>query len=255
MTIGEARAATVRTLKNVSDAPDLDTDWLLLHIFQQSETVWLLMHSEDYLSAIQEIELQKLTRERTSGKPLAYILGEAWFYGRRFMVSPDVLIPRPATEALIEKSLEVIDSKFLEKDRPLVVADIGTGSGCIAITLLLERPMAIEKIVAVDVSAAALEVAKKNSDLYTLISKIDFRLGDLLSPLAGEKVDLLVSNPPYVPTGELERQPTVETRGLAFEPRIALDSGPDGLKFVSVIKKSGIPAVIETIGGAIELVD
>ncbi|MBI3421112.1 MAG: peptide chain release factor N(5)-glutamine methyltransferase [Candidatus Sungbacteria bacterium] len=255
MTIGEARAAAARTLKRASDAPALDADRLLLYVFGQPETAWLAVHYENHLSATQEQELHKLVRERASGKPLAYTLGEAWFYGRRFMVSPDVLIPRPATEDLIATSLEVIDSLYGAKGRPLVIGDIGTGSGCIAITLLLERPAAIEKIIAVDISPVAVVVAKKNADLYGLKSKIDFRLGDMLSPLKAEKVDLLVCNPPYVPTAELESQPVVETRGLSFEPRLALDGGPDGLVFVSQIKKSGIPAVIETVGGVIEVVD
>ena len=255
MTIGEARAAAARTLTHVSDAPPLDADRLLLHIFGQSETAWLLLHSEDPLSATQEEELQALVCERASGKPLAYVLGEAWFYGRPFMVSPAVLIPRPATEDLIERSLEVIDSLFLARGRPLVIADIGTGSGCIAITLLLERPAAIEKISAVDSSPAALAVAKKNADLYGLPNRIDFRLGDMLSPLRGKKIDLLVSNPPYVPTAELDKRATIETAGLQFEPRAALDGGPDGLAFVSQIKKAGMPAVIETVGGEIDVVD
>jgi len=244
MTIGEARAATVRTLKNVSDAPDLDTDWLLLHIFQQSETVWLLMHSEDYLSAIQEIELQKLTRERTSGKPLAYILGEAWFYGRRFMVSPDVLIPRPATEALIEKSLEVIDSKFLEKDRPLVVADIGTGSGCIAIALALARPQLL--IYATDKSGIAISVAEKNIIQYNLGGRIKLLRGQLCSPLL-EKINLLVANLPYLPAADYLKVEAEVTR----ESAQALYGGEDGLDLIKELIRT-CPAKLAP-GGAIML--
>ncbi len=219
----------------VSDAPEL-------------EARWLLEETQD------PKKLEKMVAERTTGKPLAYVLGHWDFYGRRFIVTPDVLIPRPTTEALIEESLEVIKKKSKALARPLVIADIGTGSGCVAVTLLLEGSGWIKKIYATDISRAALAVGQNNAKQHGVLDKIEFLEGSMLNPLVDKKIDLIVSNPPYVPTAELERSlasPTPDTLGLRFEPRLALDGGLDGQQFIEQIKTTGIPAVLEVTGGNI----
>lgn len=156
---------------------------------------------------------------RAAGEPLAYILGEAEFRGRIFQVSPDVLIPRPETELLIELALERLQG--IEAPR---VLDLGTGSGIVAISIALECRAAT--VTAVDLSPAALAVARNNAG--RLGAAVEFREGDWFSPLSGERFDLIVSNPPYVAEGD----PHLALNGLPFEPRMALtdqDAGGNGL--------------------------
>lgn len=153
---------------------------------------------------------------RAAGEPLAYLVGETEFRGRVFQVSPEVLIPRPETEVLIELAL----AKLAGQTAPSVV-DLGTGSGIVAVSLALECPAA--SVVAVDLSPGALAVARNNAG--RLGAKIDFHEGDWLAPLAGRRFDLIVSNPPYVAEGD----PHLEMNGLPHEPRLALtDQEPGG---------------------------
>ncbi len=177
---------------------------------------WLIGHDPDVLGPAQAAALEALVRRREVGEPVAYILGEREFYGRAFKVSPDVLIPRPETELLVEAALA-----RLPKDRPAKVLDLGTGSGCIALTLALERPDCA--VTAIDLSPAALAVARENA--RRLGARVDFRPSDLYSALDGEAFDLIVSNPPYVAEGDVH----LASGDLPWEPRLALASGIDGL--------------------------
>lgn len=153
---------------------------------------------------------------RAAGEPLAYLLGEAEFRGRVFQVSPEVLIPRPETEVLIDLALE----KLQGMARPSVV-DLGTGSGIVAVSLALECPDAT--VAAVDLSPGALAVARNNAG--RLGARVDFHEGDWFAPLAGQRFDVIVSNPPYVAEGD----PHLELNGLPHEPRLALtDREPGG---------------------------
>ncbi len=153
---------------------------------------------------------------RAAGEPLAYLVGEAEFRGRVFQVSPDVLIPRPETEVLIDLALE----RLAGRASPSVV-DLGTGSGIVAVSLALECPAA--SVAAVDLSPGALAVARNNAG--RLGARIDFQAGDWFAPLAGRRFDLIVSNPPYVADGD----PHLERDGLPHEPRMALsDLQPGG---------------------------
>ncbi len=153
---------------------------------------------------------------RAAGEPLAYLVGEAEFRGRVFQVSPAVLIPRPETEVLIELALERLAGSAAAD-----VVDLGTGSGIVAISLALECPAAT--LSAVELSPAALLVARNNAG--RLGAKVDFREGDWFAPLAGQRFDLIVSNPPYVAEGD----PHLALNGLPHEPRMALtDQEPDG---------------------------
>ncbi len=250
MTIKEIVRSTANTLHSHSDAPQIDAERIILAACNQKELSYLLAHSDDTLSNEQFQEVERMQNLRVQGMPLAYILGEADFYGRTFIVTPDVLIPRPDTEALIERALDVIPKLSASLNRPLVIADVCTGSGCIAITMALELPG--HTFIATDISPAALEIAKQNAKKHGVTDRIEFIEGDMLIPLQSNQIDLIVSNPPYVPTKELANAENSQvTHGLLSEPSIALDGGKDGLDFVRKIKASKIPAIIETIGGEI----
>ncbi len=173
---------------------------------------------EEQLTAIRE-----LVRRRGDGEPVAHITGEREFHGRAFTVSPDVLIPRPETETLVEVTLERARSAGAD-GAGLRIADVGTGSGCIAVTLAAELPGAT--VTATDVSEAALAVAAANLRRHQLVDRVELVNGSWCDPLRGRAFDIVVANPPYIPTAELD--------GLArdvrdHEPAIALDGGSDGL--------------------------
>jgi release factor glutamine methyltransferase len=169
------------------------------------------------LSPEEETDFEQLISRRLSGEPVAYIIGRREFFGLDFYVDARVLIPRPETELLVEKTLA------LARERPIsTIADIGTGSGAIAVSLALNLPQV--KVFATDVSALALEVARFNCQKHGVLDRVCLLTGDLLSPLA-EPVSLIVANLPYVTEAEVGEQ------GLAgFEPELALDGGSDGLE-------------------------
>ena len=162
---------------------------------------------------VNELAFERLLQRRENGEPLAYILGYREFFSRRFRVDPSVLIPRQETEVLVETALEFPKEKCR-------VLDIGTGSGCIAITLKLERPD--WEVWATDISSSALQVARENAE--TLGADISFRHSDLLSQLDGEKFDLIVSNPPYI-----GREEVLSMEVKDFEPDSALFAEDNGL--------------------------
>jgi release factor glutamine methyltransferase len=168
---------------------------------------------EQELSSIRE-----LVRRRGKGEPVAYITGQREFYGRGYAVTPDVLVPRPETETLVERAIATLRDRTTEGAR---VADLGTGSGCIAITLAAELP-GIE-VIATDISAPALEVARSNAERLGV--PVTFAEGSWADGLSGH-FDLIVSNPPYVTTGELE---SVDRDVRDFEPHGALLGGDGGL--------------------------
>lgn len=182
--------------------------------------------SETSLVAYPERELpirvlekfRSMAERRRRGEPVAYLLGRKEFYGLELAVSPAVLIPRPETELLVQLALE---------RKPATVLELGTGSGAVAVAIKRHLPKA--RVVAVEASAAALEVAQRNGAALGL--EIDFRRGRWLEPAAGERFELIVSNPPYV----AERDPHL--RDLAYEPREALVSGADGLSAIREITR------------------
>jgi len=176
----------------------------------------LLARPETPVIAPAWAQFAEWVERRAAGEPLAYLVGEAEFRGRVFQVSPAVLIPRPETEVLIDLALA-----RLKTQKSARVVDLGTGSGIVAISLALECPSA--EIVAVDLSPDALIVARNNA--ARLGAAVDFREGDWFAPLAGERFDLIVSNPPYVADGD----PHLVRDGLPFEPLMALTDGADGL--------------------------
>jgi len=168
-------------------------------------------------------------RRGAAGEPLQYIRGRCDFYGRELLVDERVLIPRPETEVLVEQAIK-------RAPRGARVVDVGTGSGCVAISLSLERPDL--RVIGVDISVAALTVAKRNRD--RLSARVAFAASDLLE--AVQHIDLIVSNPPYIPAADIE---TLQTEVKDHEPRIALTPGPRGTEVIEKLLATGIPAIIE----------
>lgn len=193
-----------------------EAERLLAHVLGRS-TAWLFAHGDAPVVAEAHRRFEVLVSRREQGEPLAYLVGTRGFWRFDLAVSPATLIPRPETERLVELALE-----RLPDDRPLCAADLGTGSGAIALALAFERPRA--QVVATDASADALVVARSNAAALQL-GNIDFRLGDWCEPLAGERFDLIASNPPYIADGD----PHLTQGDLRHEPASALASGADGL--------------------------
>jgi release factor glutamine methyltransferase len=193
-------------------APRLTAEVLLMHALQRDRS-YLYAHSDDELSEIAWIHYGRYLHERLNGKPTQYITGRQEFYGRDFRVTRDVLIPRPETEHLVEAAIARIQPND-------VVVDVGTGSGAIAITLALETRA---RVFATDISAAALSVARAQQ----FSAGVHYLLSNLVDAFRDRSVDVLVSNPPYVPrTDEAGLQREVRD----FEPHVALFAGPTGLE-------------------------
>jgi release factor glutamine methyltransferase len=217
-----------------------DAELLLLFAAGLSRSAFLA-HSNDELELAAATHFEVLLERRIEGEPIQYITGACEFYGLQFRVTPDVLIPRPETEHLVECTLELA-ARFAE---PRIV-DVGTGSGAIAVALARKMPNA--RSAAIDVSEAALDLAQENATRNGVGDRIRFLQGDLLAPIAAERVDIVVSNPPYVRTADRESLP-VEVRD--FEPGMALFAGADGLD----IYRRLIPAAFAVLpsGGFIVL--
>lgn len=213
VTVGALLAQAARRLS--PDAGRVEAELLLAHALERSRA-WLLAHADDAVAADAARQYRTLVDRRCGGEPIAYILGWRGFWSFDLEVTPAVLIPRPETERLVECALAVI-----AVDRPLWVADLGTGSGAIALAIARERPLA--ELIALDASAAALAVARRNAQ--ALAVRVRFVLGDWLAPLAGQQLDVIVSNPPYIAQGDAH----LRSGDLRFEPERALASGPDGL--------------------------
>ena len=183
----------------------------------------LFSEQESEVAPQQEQALSQIIERRLKREPLAYILGYKEFYGVNLLVNPNVLIPRPETESLVEQALFM--ALMGMETRELVIADVGTGTGAIAINLAIHLPAA--RIYAIDSADPVLDVASYNIRAHNVADRIKLLKGDLLEPLE-ETVDLIVANLPYIPT---ERIPTLQPE-IQWEPREALDGGPDGLELV-----------------------
>ncbi|WP_342463057.1 peptide chain release factor N(5)-glutamine methyltransferase [Ureibacillus sp. FSL K6-8385] len=195
---------------------------LMQHLYDTDYT-GLMMRIHEKMPEQKWKAFRQMAEEHAKGKPVQYITGKEEFYGRTFHVDESVLIPRPETEELIVGAIARMKRIFGE-NKEVKIADIGTGSGIIAITMKLEWPNA--KVTATDISEAALETAKRNA--RSLKADIDFRLGDLTDPIAGEKWDVILSNPPYIAYKEAGEMSDVV---LDYEPHLALFAEEDGLQF------------------------
>lgn len=200
-----------------------DAELLLLDLLQQElpgrNRAWLIAHADSETAPGVEEELRVRIERRRAGEPVQYIVGRTEFYGLPFRVTRDVLIPRPETEHLVEKAIALA----AQYERPRIV-DVGTGSGAIAVALAHALPQA--RITAIDLSSGALDVARDNAMLNGTAANLRLLQGDLLAAVAGERFDLVVSNPPYVP-GADRSSLAVEVR--EYEPELALFAGADGL--------------------------
>lgn len=219
MIVRAALAAGARTLQRYSDSPRLDAEVLLAFTMKRGRAS-LLTHPERRLTAGQARRFLRLIARRKQRRPIPYLTGRVEFFGLDFAVTPQVLIPRPATELLVEAVLR----RVAPKNR-LTFADVGTGSGAIAVTLA--RHLSKATILASDVSPAALTIAKRNADVHRVRSRIIFRRGSLLEPFyRSPRPDIIIANLPYLTANQM-RHPT-----LRHEPPIALDGGRAGLLLI-----------------------
>ena len=197
----------------------VDAEWLLGHVVGRPRS-WLYAHRDDAVAPADAERFRALLARRVAGEPVAYLTGRRGFWSFDLAVTPATLIPRPETELLVELALD-----RLPADKSLTVGDLGTGSGAIALALAHERPKAW--VVATDASADALAVARANAQALGL-ANVDFREGDWCVPLAGERFDLIASNPPYL----ADDDPHLGEGDLRFEPATALSCGVDGLEAI-----------------------
>ena len=194
-----------------------EAESLLSHALGRSRS-WLFAHADEALDDHSATRYEALVARRAAGEPVAYLVGTRGFWRFDLEVTPDTLIPRADTERLVELALE-----RLPASAPCRVLDLGTGSGAIALAIAFERPGA--RVVAVDLSAGAAAVARRNAASLGLASRVDVREGAWFAPVAGERFDLIASNPPYIEDAD----PHLAQGDLRFEPRSALASGADGL--------------------------
>jgi release factor glutamine methyltransferase len=223
---GSLAAAIARLeLGGVPSAP-LAAELLLMHILGR-DRAFLYAHPEFALDADQAVRFAQLIEQRAAGTPVQYLTGRQEFWGLEFEVNPSVLIPRPETEHVVEVALARLGARRADR---LTVADVGTGSGCLAVALATELPQA--RIVATDISPAALEVAARNAVRHGFAARIEFRRANFLRTYWPDSrpvkrcFDLVVSNPPYIGTDEAA---TLSREVREHEPREALFAGPEGM--------------------------
>ncbi|MCI0486305.1 MAG: peptide chain release factor N(5)-glutamine methyltransferase [Blastocatellia bacterium] len=222
--IAEAIAEGASLLRASNVAEERRTASLLLAHALDVDRTYILTRADEEVEREKYRAYLRMIERRARGEPLQHITGHQEFYGLDFIVTPDVLIPRPETEFLVERVIALAD-----QEAPLIV-DLGTGSGCIAMTLAFHIPGA--SLIATDISDRALAVARANAVRHAVSTRIDFIEGDLFEPLADRgierKVDFLVSNPPYVPDEDIR---SLQREVRDWEPLVALGGGPEGIDF------------------------
>lgn len=219
-------AEGIARLQRVTDQPRLEAEILLGAALGRTRA-WLLSHADERILDCDATDrYEAYVTRRAHAEPMAYILGEKEFWSLTFEVTPDVLIPRPETELVVELALQ-----RLPPDTPCRVLDLATGSGAIALAIAQERPQA--QVIATDNAATALAVATRNRDRHRL-ANVTLRLGSWFKPVAGERFDLIVSNPPYIDAAD----PRVEPAVRRFEPPGALFTADGGLAALRVIATS-----------------
>lgn len=220
MTIGQALADARRK----TDA--VDACVLLCHVVK-CDAPYLIAHADALLGADRKRVFDALIVRRVAGEPVAYITGQREFFSLEFKVTRATLIPRPETELLVQLALEDI-----QPDQPCRVLDLGTGSGCVAISIARHRPLA--RVMATDVSPDALALARENARALD-VHNVEFAAGEWFGAVGDRRFDLIVSNPPYVADGD----PHLAHGDVRFEPRAALVAGADGLDAIRVIVAHG----------------
>ena len=228
MTIKELLNQGIIMLKNeVIEAPKNKARAILQHTLKKSREYLIIYDNQD-VSKTQRDEYIKNIKRLISGEPLQYITGIQEFMKMNFIVTKDVLIPQPDTEILVEEVIKIAK----KMPNPLIL-DLCTGSGAIAVSLA--KNLTNVKIVATDISTKALEIAKYNAKLNEVLSNIDFNQSNLFDKIKNIKFDIIVSNPPYIATGEIKKLP----KDVRQEPILALDGGKDGLSFYKKIFEKG----------------
>ena len=213
---GEALQAARARLAATSSNPRRDAEVLLTYLLGWDQAI-LLTHPERLLSPAESDRWESLLKRRLAYEPMQYITGSQEFFGLLFEVTPDVLIPRPETEHLVEAVLEHVGGEAVR------ILDVGTGSGAIAVVLAHARPRS--HVTAVELSPAALEVARRNAERHGVLAQVTFLQSDLLAAVEGAEFDLVVSNPPYIAEAEV-----LEPQVSNYEPHSALYAGPTGLE-------------------------
>ena len=222
MKISEALARSFAELAE-NDVPNSRQDaFQLVGFVTGRDKTYLIAHPEFELSAEQESKLDELTARRASREPLQYVIGRQEFYRLTFEVTPDVLIPRPETEILVERAIN-----FLSDSRSPRFCEIGTGSGCISVSVLHELPQAFA--VACDISERSLDVARRNAEQNGIADRLQLTVSDIFDSVPHEQFDAVLSNPPYVPEIDFA---TLQPEVRHHEPTMALTSGQDGLNAI-----------------------
>ena len=241
---GEALRRAVATLRaHGIDDPEIEAELLLRHVLQL-DRAYLFLRLPEQLTAEQDDDFRRLIARRVAHTPSAYLTGRREFYSLSLLVGPGVLIPRPETEHVVDAVLETGRALLRERDRVTFV-DVGTGSGAIA--LAVARHLPALRVLATDISPAALAVAELNARRLRLAGRVTFLAGDLLAPLH-EPVDIVAANLPYIPTAVWqELSPEIRDH----EPRTALDGGEDGLRVIDRLL-SAVPSHL-TAGGVVIL--
>jgi len=232
MTIDEANKAGINILKECCETAWLDASVILGYVLNK-ERWYLIAHSEEKLTQDELTEYLKLINRRLSGVPTQYITGRQEFMSLNFFVNESVLIPRSDTEVIVEEILRYISK--VPKEKIIKLLDVGTGSGCIALSIA--KYTNNTKIKAIDISEEALKVAKKNACTLGLEDKVEFIFSDLFDNIGQESFDIIVSNPPYIPSGIIE---SLQVEVRKNEPWLALDGGEDGLDYYRRIIAEGI---------------
>jgi release factor glutamine methyltransferase len=217
------RISIVAAMQKLGDR--MEAELLLAHVLNTSRS-WLIAHAEDMLDETTARQFAQLVDRRAAGEPIAYLTGVRGFWSLDLEVTPATLIPRPETELLVELALE-----RLPLNKSVQVLDLGTGSGAIALAVASERPQA--QITATDASQDALVVAQRNARHHHLVN-VSFAHGDWFAPLADRRFDLIVSNPPYIESGDVH----LRQGDLRYEPASALASGEDGLNDIRRIVRA-----------------
>jgi len=228
MRLDTAIAGAAKRLAAVSESARLDAE-LLLCVTIDMPRSYLFAHPEDELDDLAQQRFESLLQRRAGGEPMSYITGTREFWSRQFLVSPATLVPRPETELLVDLALRAIP-----READWAILDLGTGSGAVAVSIAAERPLST--VTATDISDAALAIAAqnvRNADLANVVC----RQGNWTEPVAGQRFDLVVSNPPYV------REDDGVLQSLAYEPRTALASGRDGLDDIRKLATDCMPIV------------